>query len=599
MSGITDDQIVALWTERKQAQGIIINRMRDVMNAYNGDTVVLLPDMDQSSKPAIANLLKQSLDQTAMRISGVDPLMDWPALRPHIQASVQKAKDRKQAAFGWWEANSVPKKLKRRARHLIGYASSPVAITPDHKRGIPQWHVRNPLTTYPAPTSDPDDLTPEDVIFAYQKPMGWLERCYPEAFNQLRTNSTKRSDMVEIVEYNDADETILIAVGKVEYSMWTPTSFTQDPRTVRLEQYANLAKRPRVVVPGRITLDRPMGQFDGILPLKELQAKLMALEVIAVERGIFPDMYLEGFPTSNQLPTLVSGDWKDGRTGEINIIQNGTAKTLSMNPGVFGTQIIDRLQQAQMQESLTPAEFGGLSPSNIRTNARGQAVTSTTIEPNIAESQAVLAESLQEENKIAVAVAKGWFGGAPKSFYVNWKGAKGPVTYVPNETFETDDNSVSFPLAGTDQQNLTIAVESLAGSNLLSKKTARWLHPMIDDPDAEEVQIAVEALENVGLTMLEQQATQGQLPWQVYVDTIKAVRARQMTVEDALAFADQERKKLQAQQAMQPAQPGTPEAQPGAGPQGAPPIGPPPQGLANTGQLAQILGSLHRTAQAS
>jgi hypothetical protein len=351
-----------------------------------------------------------------------------------------------------------------------------------------------------------------------------------------------------------------------------------------------------VIVPGRITLDRPMGQFDGIIPLKELQAKLMALEVIAVERGIFPDMYLEGFPNSNQAPTLVSGDWKDGRTGEINIIQNGSAKTLAMNPGVFGAQIIDRLQQAQMQESLTPSEFGGLSPTNIRTGARGQAVTSATIEPNIAESQTILAESLQEENKVAVAVAKGWFGNTPKSFYVSWKGAKGQVDYTPNTTFETDNNTVTFPLAGTDQQNLTIAVESLAGSNLMSKRTARWLHPMIDDPDAEEVQINIEALEQAGLSMIEQQAQQGQLPWDVYVNMVKAVRAKQMSIEDAMDYADQEKKKAQAAQATQPPEPGSPQAQPGAGPQGAPPIGPPPQGLANTGALAGILGALHRGA---
>ena len=47
--------------------------------------------------------------------------------------------------------------VRRRARHLVGYGSTPVLIRPG-KDGIPRWEVRDPLTTYPAP-SDPDGVT--------------------------------------------------------------------------------------------------------------------------------------------------------------------------------------------------------------------------------------------------------------------------------------------------------------------------------------------------------------------------------------------------------------------------------------------------------
>lgn len=593
--GKTDDEIYDLYVQRRGLQGVVINRMRDMQTAVNGDTVVLIRDMDKAQKPAVANLIKQSLDQLSMRIAGVEPIMDWPALRPHIDASAKLAAQRRMAAYGWWQAAALSRKDRRRARHLIGYGMTVAAVRPDVKRGIPAWDVRNPLTTFPAPNSDPDDLLPLDTIFVYSHTLGWARRAYPVQYEMLRGRDSKLSDVIEVVEYNDDQETVLLACARTDYSnTWQPAAYSSVNKLVRLDQYPNLTNRPRVVVAGRITLDKPMGQFDGVLPLYQQRAHLAALEVIAVERGIFPDMVLEGFPNSNQQPVLVSGDWQDGRTGNINVLQNGTAKTLAMNPGVFGTQAVDRLQQAEMQESSTPAEFGGLSPTNIRTNARGQAVTAMTIDHNIQEAQDILGAAHEEENRIAVAVAKAWFGDAPKSFYVNFKNAKGPVTYTPNTTFETDNNTVTYPLSGTDAQNLTIGIESLVGAELMSQETARFLHPMIDDPAEEGRRVTLESLRKTGLTLLEQQAASGQMALTDYLAVVDAFKARGMTVEDAMADAHDQAQKTQAAQAQLPPQPGSPEAQPGInGQAGQPPVGPPPQGTVN---VAQLLGALHRQA---
>src|ERR1700690_1593551 len=118
MSGITDEAIMASYTQRIAAQGVIFQRMRTAKDAYNGDSVIILPDLDKVSKPVVANLMKQAADQSSMLIGGVTPMMDWPALKPHIEKSVKVADERKMAAYGWWEANNLPKKMRRRARHF-------------------------------------------------------------------------------------------------------------------------------------------------------------------------------------------------------------------------------------------------------------------------------------------------------------------------------------------------------------------------------------------------------------------------------------------------------------------------------------------------
>ena len=52
----------------------------------------------------------------------------------------------------------------KRARHLIGYATTITQIRFNPKTGCPEWHLRDPLTAYPATLLGVDDMRPRDVI---------------------------------------------------------------------------------------------------------------------------------------------------------------------------------------------------------------------------------------------------------------------------------------------------------------------------------------------------------------------------------------------------------------------------------------------------
>jgi len=68
MLGPTLAEIAYILSERQQRQGPMIDQMRQLRDAYNGDLVIPLPEMDRREKSAVANLITTGLDQTAMRI---------------------------------------------------------------------------------------------------------------------------------------------------------------------------------------------------------------------------------------------------------------------------------------------------------------------------------------------------------------------------------------------------------------------------------------------------------------------------------------------------------------------------------------------------
>jgi hypothetical protein len=549
------EDIVGMLLERKQAQSPLLHNMARLRDAYNGDIVVPLPEMDRQEQAAVANLISTGLDQSAMRISSTMPNLYFPPVKLGDRASEKRASTRKDATLGWWEANKMPLKLRRRARHMIGYASSPVVLRPDRKRGIARWELRSPLSTYAAPTEDPDDITPLDCIFTFGRSYKWLQTNYPDRISQLNTNGKTPSphEIFEVVEYVDGEVTVMAVIG----SKSDPAAqYIQGSAYVELERVPNRTGICPAVVPGRITLDRPMGQFDGLVGMYQMQAKLMALEVIAVERGIFPDTYLISRP--GESAKFISGPF-DGRTGMVNVVAGGDLKEAGQAQGTASGSLIDRLERSMRITSGIPAEFGGESTTNVRTGKRGDAILSAVVDFPVQEAQEILAASMQEENKRAIAIAKTYFGEQRRSFYVS-RNAK-HVDYVPNKDFETDENVVNYSYAGADANALVVGLGQRIGLGTMSKRSAQEVDPLIADPEREHDRVIQEALEQALLASVQQQAQAGTIP------PADLAKIMQIVLTDKLPLAEAIEKvnKLAQERQATAAPMGSPETQPGLG----------------------------------
>lgn len=633
-AGPSAEWISAEYYERHGRRGPVIAQMEAVRDHYNGDIITPFPEMDRSQDRAVtANLVQQGLDQTALRIAETLPMLDCPPLNPNGKQSIAKAETRRRAHLGWWEANRLETKMGRRARWLCGYSVAPVLLRPDFVRGIPEWIPMDPLTVFPASSEDPDDLRPLNNIRAYTRTVAYVRATWPHLYDQLLRSADQGDDeRLTLLEYIDAEVTVTLVLSEqagpnvidagpahrgrpggmtpLTSSLGGFGGVTGKQRrlgtesVLELDRFPNRAGTCTVVVPGRITLDRLMGQFDGVLPMFGLAARLQGLQVIEVEKRIYPDAYLVSRP--DRQAEFVAGPF-DGRTGEVNIVRDGEIHYVNPPANVQADQAIDRLERnGRISANISP-EYGGESPTNVRTGRRGEAVMSQQVDHAVAEAQKIMAASMQEESIIAQKIAKSYFGSRPQTFYISgFKGANGRVDYTPNKDFESDHCVVTYPHAGTDQASLVIGVGQRLNLGTMSKETARWLDPLIGDPRREEHLVNAEALEEAMKQSLLQQASQGQIP------PADIARIRElMLLGDRLTEAVQKvHAEAQARQAADaaaapgapeaPVDPNSPAAQPGLALPGAGAeagISPAPnQGLGN---FSQALNDLRRPQRLS
>tara|TARA_R100001086_G_C11843059_1_gene259541 strand:- start:624 stop:2315 length:1692 start_codon:yes stop_codon:yes gene_type:complete len=548
--------------------------MLKVRELAKGDVIVPLNELDQNAKASVANLLSVGLDQMSMRVASTMPHPYFPPMKEGSQRSKEMASLRHKAMLSMWDHNRMNMKLRRRARHLLGYSMSPIVVKPDFRHNTPKWHLRNPLDTYAAPGEDPDNPVPENVIFRYSKPYSWLIQNYgPQVDGRLRVGRPEPDTQFTLLEYV-CDNEIVVGVLGAEDDPNLNYIERAGMEVLELERIPNRAGVPLVVIPQRITLDTPRGQFDDMLGMFYTRARLQALTEIAIERGIFPDEYLVARPGEN--PEIIA--LADGKRGELGIIKGGDLQIQQVNPGYKTDTALDRIERQERLEGAIPAEFGGESGTNIRTGRRGENVLSAVVDYRVQEAQDLFASSLLEEDKVAIAIEKAYFGSQPKSFFMPGRAQSGKVDYTPNKIWETDFHYVSYSASGSDVNNLIIGLGQRMGTGMMSKESAREADPLINDPELEHDRITSEGIEAALLASIQQQAANPNGPYQPadLASLTKKVMVEKKSLFDAVNEVDEEARERQATEAEAMA----PETMPGLAMPGMgaeQPTAPPPQ----------------------
>lgn len=610
------EDIVTLCHRRRMKRQPMLDKRIEVLAQYNGETKVDLPELDQSNKPAVANLLGLGLDQFAQRIGSVLPDINYPSLREGFAAWDEKARMSRQANLGWWKMNKMDLLAYKRARYLLAFAGAPVTIHPvaaalSDKRKIPHWRIRSPLNCFPAPTADELDYEPADYVIAHEYPLWWLEERYPAATAVLykgRQSQVNRDMPFEVLEYNDADETVLVACGATRdergTQAWSTDTEVGAAAVVLLQRFPNRADICNMVFPGRIVLDKPIGHFDTMLHLFTSQAKMAAYEELSMFRSIFPDTWIMSHPNAPTKPRIVRD--ADGKQGVIGIVENGVVQAITLNPGAQVPTAIDRLERAARLAGGIPAEFGGEAASNIRTGRRGAQVMGDTVDMPLAEYQQIFASSYDAENLRGVRTIKGYFG-KTISMYVIPRDGKiaqvpgNPQTYTPDEVFVSDYSECSYPFLGADASSIPVELGQRVGTTEMSLQSAREVDPKIKDAALEYVRVTSEGLEKALLGGIEQQLAGGTLDPIVAARMEAKLRANPtMRLADIYSEIHGEMQKEQAAQAAPPAPDGQPAGPPPSSMPGAavPPGGAQPQalnppagpGVANLADLVSKLG---------
>ena len=494
------EDIETYYRARKAERGPLLNRWAEVAKQYDGDIIVPLPELDKDEKSMAVNLMGPGLDQVAMRIASTMPDISVDPLRPGIKASENNADTKRLALLSFWDMNRMHLIMRRRARYLLGYAASPVsvsfmALNPLDKRDIPHWRVLNPMSVFPSPTVDVNDIEPANCIHATLQTLSWLQAMYPTQAAVLYKGKARPDTQFEILEYNDDEETVLVALGAVKEletgPSWTRTNTVANgtQTCVELARVPNRAGIPLTVYPGRITLSKLTGMFDQLVPLFFNASKLAALEYHAIKKSIFGDEWLVTHPGSpGQAQIIVEADGLTGVRGEI---RNGQIQQTQVQPSIQAAQALDRLERTGRLAGGIPAELNGESATNIRTARRGESVLGSAIDMPVQEHQEIFEDSLEAENRRAIAVMKGYFGSKPTSFYISRNGKVTKPDYTPNDIFENDQNVVKYGMTGTDANSMVIALGQRLQMETLSQETFMEMDPVVEDVQEELARINI------------------------------------------------------------------------------------------------------------
>lgn len=582
------DDLYGLFTRLRAAHSPDGSAMTDLALVYDGGLVTRIAELDAVSESAVPNLIAQGIDQYARFSAEARPDVEFAAVRPNIASSRKRAGERAEVVKGWWRNSGMALVDYQRFRFYYGYGFMPAVIRPDVGRGAPRWQALNPIAVLPGPREVPySPEVPYAFVVTSMSAQAVKERwgldfgrdCRPEA-------------MVEVVEYQDAEQVSWFCLGpsgKVSPSWpsgrpggwswgvdtgWNYGSEIRDRRITRLGDAAggnwlamlsttpNLAGRCMVSCPGVISLSKVSGFITGILSKHHLQARLMALTVKGVAKGILPDEWLQLEAGTGQAGVIREADGLRGVRGII----EGRIEVPQISPTYQTFPLLDRLEAYQRSESGVVASLGGESGANIRTRARGEALDSNVIDPRVREAHEIMQWSLEQvEVPAAVAWAKAHGGSRPRTIFVGTRGGVAKE-YVASDLFENDHAAVAYPLAGTNVNGATIVGGQLVGTGLAALDTIRRLHPWIENADDEAVKIRVEAAEQVLLANLQmlvesspddaafvtRRLREGALPETVWEEAQRRAQERQATQDPA-------------GEPLGPAVPGSPEAQPGLG----------------------------------
>ncbi len=535
--GKSFDEIISLMRQRRTQDSVIIQEMIENRDRYNGDVVVIQPDVSSlpvANRPG-PNFFQEAVDGNARLANATMPKITAPTINPESKRSEKLAENRQALMYGVWYESQLNLKLARSFRHLTAYGTHAMIVVADEELGRADIQIRDPLTAYPELRAPDDIRPPRDCGFLFGRSAQWLTSHYPNKVPAYLSETVDKGwdTLWDVVEWIDEDEIVIGIMGPRFPAYGYADARPYGYNAVELGRWPNRAGMVPVIVPRRATLDQIMGQLTSMINYSDLYSRMLSLELVATEKAIFPDLAI--LSRTGDVPVLVGNRWQDGRTGNVNLITNAAVEVIGKEPGP-GTIPVLTMIDNHIRGSMGASPLYAGQAAGMRTGAGVDALGDFNVNPMVAEAQSIMERSLIEANKAIVAVQKGYFGKKARTFVLGMSGSIKTVTITPDTDIDSDLNVVSYLAPGADVNRYAVALTQLSATGIMSQRTARDKHPLIDDPLEEEQFVALEKINDAVLAGMAQEIAQGQMP------TTVAARAAQMiekgaTVYDALLKA--------------------------------------------------------------
>jgi len=356
----------------------ILNGGADGIKALLGNT---METSDADLLPA-PNMLQSGIDRLAQKISGIPQVrVDVPNSNDSTRSKI-RAEKLERIVSNYDDKQNLSLQLAQAARWLPGYGYCAWVITTKRdKNGFyyPSAELRDPYDTFPGNFGP--DQQPREMAVVRRIPRYKLAQIYPEFAKEILkeddddTENDNYSDTATpFMSYEGAreqkwEDNTYSGVRIIEYYDMGGTYVVFPERNMILDFIPNVLSTPPFVFMKRVSFDALKGQYDHVIGLMSMMAKINIMSSIAMEDAVFTETNISG--------EIESGQYRKGRFA-VNHLAPGTQVSKPQNNIPYQLfQQVDRLERQLRMVGGYPVTDDSQSPNSFVTGAGLSELNST------------------------------------------------------------------------------------------------------------------------------------------------------------------------------------------------------------------------------
>jgi hypothetical protein len=373
----------------------ILNGGADGIKALLGNT---METTDADLLPA-PNMLQSGIDRLAQKISGIPQVrVDVPNENDSTRSKIMADK-LERIVTNYDEKQNLNLQLAQAARWLPGYGYVAWVITTKIDRNgfaYPSAELRDPFDTFPGNFGP--DQQPRELAVVRRIPRYKLAQIYPEFAEQIlnqdedETNKGATAPAYPFGTFDtkttsDWEDNTSQGVKIIEYYDQGGTYVVFPEKAMILDFIPNVLSTAPFVFVKKMSFDQLKGQYDHVIGLMAMMAKINIMSAIAMEDSVFTETNISG--------EIESGQYRKGRFA-VNYLAPGTQVSKPQNNIPYQLfQQIDRLERQLRMVGGYPVTDDSQSPNSFVTGA-GLSELNSTMSLMINEYREIIRHGLVE-----------------------------------------------------------------------------------------------------------------------------------------------------------------------------------------------------------
>jgi hypothetical protein len=391
-SELTQGKLVQERQVQKSRVKAILNGGPDGIKALLGNT---METSDADLLPA-PNMLQSGIDRLAQKVSGIPQVrVDVPNDNDSTRSKL-RAEKLERIVTSYDEKQNLLSQIQQAARWLPGYGFCAWVITTKRdKNGFiyPSAELRDPYDTFPGNFGP--DQQPREMAVLRRVPRYKLAQIYPEFAEEILKKDEDAEEATPdtatpFLSYENNreqawEDNTYSGVRIIEYYDMGGTYVVFPERNMILDFIPNVLSSPPFVFMKRVSFDQLKGQYDHVIGLMAMMAKINIMSAIAMEDSVFTETNISG--------EIESGQYRKGRFA-VNYLAPGTQVSKPMNNIPYQLfQQIDRLERQLRMVGGYPVTDDSQSPNSFVTGA-GLSELNSTMSLMISEYRDIIKQGL-------------------------------------------------------------------------------------------------------------------------------------------------------------------------------------------------------------